>query len=35
MYDAGSGKFLTGFMDYFMQAGMIRNMSVGDEPLFE
>jgi aerobic carbon-monoxide dehydrogenase large subunit len=35
VYDAGSGQFLTGsFMDYFMpRAGMIRSMTVGDEPL--
>ena len=35
VYDAQSGQLLSGsFMDYFMpRAGMIRNLSVGDEPL--
>lgn len=35
VYDAASGQFLSGsFMDYFMpRAGMIRSMTVGDEPL--
>jgi len=35
VYDAASGQFLSGsFMDYLMpRAGMIRSMTVGDEPL--
>ena len=35
VYDAQSGQLLSGsFMDYFMpRAGMIRTMSIGDEPL--
>jgi carbon-monoxide dehydrogenase large subunit len=35
VYDGESGQFLSGsFMDYFMpRAGMIRKLTVGDEPL--
>lgn len=34
VYDPRSGQVLTGgFMDYFMRAGMIRSINVGDEPL--